>query len=288
MQSARPRLELPFLYLDTLWLQVTGTICNIACRHCFISCGPKVDKHKMMSRKLCRESMRDAVRKGVREIWFTGGEPFLHEQILEILDDALALAPVGVLSNGMLITPELAEALGERFRTAPYNLEIRISLDGPDEESNDRIRGNGVFEATCRGIRNLAKAGVELIVAVSVLDDNEPDRERFMELLRELGVPRPRVKWIPVFRIGREAGRQRSYEPWEVLAAEDLAVEDAAVRLMCGTGRTVTSEGVFPCPILINEPAFRMGDSLEQARGSAPVDHPACSTCWQESFSCST
>lgn len=286
--SAPERLALPFLYLDTLWLQVTGTLCNIACRHCFISCGPKVDKHKLMSRELCKQSMDDAVRGGVREIWFTGGEPFLHPEMLDILDDALALAPAGVLSNGMLITPEIAGALGERFRAAPYNLEIRISLDGPDEQSNDRIRGKGVFDATCQGIRNLADAGVELIVAVSVLDDEAPNRDAFIELLKELGVPRPRVKWIPVFRIGREAGRQRSYQPWEVLAAEDLAVEDAAVRLMCGTGRTVTSEGVFPCPILINEPAFRMGDRLSDAGDAAFVDHPACSTCWQESFSCST
>ncbi|TNE92872.1 MAG: radical SAM protein [Deltaproteobacteria bacterium] len=274
--------------MDTLWLQVTGTLCNIACKHCFISCGPKVDRHKMLTREACVAAMDDAVARGCREIWFTGGEPFLHPEILDVLDAALARAPVGILTNGMLIDEDLATALGERFRDAPYNLEVRVSLDGATAEANDRIRGKGVFEATREGIRRLAAAGVELIVAISVLDDNAPEREEFVGLLRELGVPRPRVKWIPVFRMGREAGRQRAYEPWEVLAAEDLAAEDAAVRLMCGTGRTVTSEGVFPCPILINEPAYKLGSALGEAMGAAPVDHPACATCWQESFSCST
>ena len=109
-----------------------------------------------------------------------------------------------------------------------------------------------------------------------------------MVLLGQLGLQRPRIKWIPVFRLGREATRARPYEPWEVLAREDLAAEDAALGLMCGTGRTVTSEGVFPCPILINEPSFRLADELEGALQPTPVDHPACSTCWQEQFSCST
>lgn len=288
MTDSSASLELPLVHLDTLWLQVSGTVCNIACRHCFISCGPKVDRHRMLSVEACLAAMEQAVAEGVREIWFTGGEPFLHPDMLAILDLALARAPVGVLTNGMLIDEALAAALGERFREAPYNLEIRVSLDGSTREDNDRIRGKGVFAATCAGIRRLAAAGVDPIVAVSVLDDNHPEREAFVALLRELGVQRPRVKWIPVFRIGREAGRGRAYEPWEVLAAEDLQVEDAARRLMCGTGRTVTSQGVFPCPILIDVPRFRLGEALSDARGPIAVDHPACATCWQESFSCST
>lgn len=242
----------------------------------------------MLTLDACVAAMDEAMGLGCREIWFTGGEPFLHPEIFPILDAALARAPVGVLTNGMLIGEPEAVALGERFRDAPYNLEIRVSLDGATEVDNDRIRGRGVFRAACQGIRALAAHGVEPIVAVSVLDDSDPQRESFVELLRSLGVSRPRVKWIPVFRIGREAGRQRPYDPKEVLVAEDISVEDAASRLMCGSGRTVTTEGVFPCPILINEPSYRLGSGLGDALGGAFVDHPACATCWQESFSCST
>ena len=62
----------------------------------------------------------------------------------------------------------------------------------------------------------------------------------------------------------------------------------AALTLQCGTSRTVTSEGVFPCPILINEPGRRLGATLEETLDGHPVDHPACYTCWVEGFSCST
>jgi hypothetical protein len=44
-----PGPEVAFRWLDALWVQVTGTRCNIACRHCFISCGPKADQIPMMS-----------------------------------------------------------------------------------------------------------------------------------------------------------------------------------------------------------------------------------------------
>lgn len=284
------RLSLPFLYLDTLWIQVSGTLCNIACKHCFVSAGPKVELHGMMTVEQVARALADGESAGMRSVWFTGGEPFLHPRILELVDLALARGPLGVLSNGMLVDDGLAAALGERVRTSPYSLEVRVSLDGRTAAENDRIRGRGVFDAACEGIRRLAANGVEPIVAVSVLDDGgEGDQAAFADLLRSLGVTRPRVKWIPPFRIGREATRRggRGYHAWETLGPEELADPQASQRLMCGTGRCVTRNGAFPCPILINEPGHRMGDALGDALRPNPVDHRACHTCWVEAFSCS-
>ncbi|MBX2796129.1 MAG: radical SAM protein [Myxococcales bacterium] len=287
--TTTPRLSLPLLYLDTLWVQVTGTVCNIACKHCFISCGPKVETHQLMTRERVVQSLDDGVAAGLRAVWFTGGEPFLHPDILGLVDEALQRAPLGILTNGMLIDDALAEGLGERFRDAPYNLEIRVSLDGCTAQDNDRVRGKGVFDKACAGIRRLAAHGVEPVVAVSQLDDGSASRLAFVELLQDLGVTRPRVKWIPPFRIGREATRKggRSYQRWERLTAEDVADPEAPLRLQCGTSRCVTSEGTFACPILINDPSFRLADRLPDALGAHPVDHEACHTCWVEAFSCS-
>ncbi|MCA9568979.1 MAG: radical SAM protein, partial [Myxococcales bacterium] len=79
-------LTLPLAWLDTLWLQVTGTRCNIACRHCFISCGPKSTTHAVMSVEQVEEALAAASARGVRAIWFTGGEPFMHPDILGLMD----------------------------------------------------------------------------------------------------------------------------------------------------------------------------------------------------------
>lgn len=284
MTEAPPRVA--FRGLDTLWVQVTGTVCNIACRHCFIACGPKVTTHEIMSAESVRAAVDEAVALGAREVWFTGGEPLLHPELLSLVAYTLERAAVGILTNGMLVDDAIAGELGRLFREAPYNLEVRVSLDGADAASNDALRGRGVFERATAGVARLVEAGVEPILAVSVLDDNPVQQDQFVALLRELGVVRPRVKWIPAFRIGREARRGRDYDAWERVTAAEAADPEAPWRLMCGTTRAVTSKGVYPCPILINdaEPVgTRLGDTLTPTR----VDNPACHTCWVEGFSCS-
>lgn len=288
VQGPPEELRLPLVWLDTLWLQVTGTICNIACKHCFISCGPKVHTHEMMSVESVRASLDAAGQEGVRAIWFTGGEPFLHPQIFELMDLALAVGPLGVLTNGMLVDDAVADGIAERFHRGPYTLEVRISLDGCTREQNDRIRGKGVFDKACAGLRRLAERGVPALVAVSLVDDDPMDREKLLELLVGLGLERPRIKWIPAFRIGREERRGRGYQPWETIAPEDLENPEAPHKLQCGTSRTVTSNGVWPCPILINERDYRLADALPGALGPHRVDHKACFTCWQDGFTCST
>src|SRR4051794_36677183 len=76
--AAAPRL--PLSALDTIWIQLAGTLCNIACRHCFISCGPKETRVPMMQSAAVRATLAEAARLGAREYYFTGGEPMMHPE----------------------------------------------------------------------------------------------------------------------------------------------------------------------------------------------------------------
>jgi AdoMet-dependent heme synthase len=281
---------LPWLHLDTLWLQVTGTRCNIACRHCFISCGPKVERHAVMTRAQVEEALQDAAQAGCRATYFTGGEPFLHPEILDLVELALRQGPLGILSNGMLLDDATCRALRKLEEASPYSLDLRISLDGLSAEENDPIRGKGVFAAACEGIRRLAAVGLEPALAVTTVHARSSSAEgrlAFLELLTSLGVRRPRVKLIPPFLIGREAKRSTGYSPADLLKPEDLSEESPWV-LQCGSSRMVTAGGVYACPILIDHPEARMGDRLEEALRPTTLFHPACLTCHQEGFSCKT
>ena len=66
----------PLSSLDELWFQVSGTRCNLECSHCFISCSPHNDKFGYLSLKTVRRFLDESVEHGVREYYFTGGEPF--------------------------------------------------------------------------------------------------------------------------------------------------------------------------------------------------------------------
>src|SRR5436189_258523 len=70
--------EVRLTALDTLWFQVTGTLCNLACRHCFISCSPTNHTHEMLSVEAIASHLAEGIQLGVREVYFTGGEPRSH------------------------------------------------------------------------------------------------------------------------------------------------------------------------------------------------------------------
>ena len=80
-QSKTP--EVPLTKLDTLWLQVGGTLCNLQCTHCFISCGPQNHTHEMMSLQQVRQRLEESKQLGVKDYYITGGEVFMNPEILK-------------------------------------------------------------------------------------------------------------------------------------------------------------------------------------------------------------
>src|SRR2546426_1427696 len=150
----------PLLHLDALWIQVAGSLCNLKCTHCFVSCGPGDTRHALMSREEVRGRVAEGLALGVKEFYFTGGEPFLHPDMLEILEDTLAHGPSTVLTNGTLFTAGKLAALSRLSDAARYALEIRVSLDGYRAEDHDRFRGHGSFDRAIDGLRGLEQHGL--------------------------------------------------------------------------------------------------------------------------------
>lgn len=292
---AQERAELPaptleFEHLDVLWLQVTGTLCNLACLHCFISCGPNNDSHPFMSLEQCLQTLEESKAYGVKEYYFTGGEPFMHPDIREIIEATLELGPLSILTNGILIDEELAAWLGETARASRYSLDIRVSLDGTTPEENDAIRGRRTFEKIFGGIERLWASGVNPVITVTTCHAELGDasgRERFIEVVRARGIDKPRLKFLSPFKIGREEHRAGGYEAYERLVDGDL-VEGEGHELQCSSCRMVTAKGVFPCPILIEVEEARMGDSLADGITPIELNHPACYTCHVEGVTCRT
>jgi MoaA/NifB/PqqE/SkfB family radical SAM enzyme len=240
-----------------------------------------------------RRSLDEAVRLGVREYYFTGGEPFLNPDMEAILEATLRVGPASVLTNGLLLDPARCARLKAMEEASDYSLDLRVSLDGYDAATNDPIRGEGTFERILGGVRNLVAAGLNPVLTVTEAcreAGTDAGKARFFELLRELGIERPRLKVLPVFQIGAEAERGGAYESWQRLRAGD--VEDIGEHgwdhLQCSSCRMVTDQGVWVCPILVNEPSGKMGETLADTLGAFPLEHPACWTCHVYGVSCKT
>ena len=277
----------PFHHLDILWIQVAGTQCNLSCAHCFVPSGPGVTRHAMLSRTEVAARVAEAVAMGVKEIYFTGGEPFLNAELEAIVEDTLAVAPVTVLTNGTLFTSRRVQWLAATTRAARYSLELRVSLDGASAAAHDALRGAGAWSRTMDGLRALSAAGLLPIVTVTQIErgDALEFRERVFAILRAEGIAQPRVKVLPMFKLGREAERAGAYGERESLALLPESAFDAE-RLQCGACRAVTSQGVFVCPLLVDEPAARMGDALAESARGFELSHGACHTCWVTGMTC--
>ena len=281
-----PSIELT--HLDNLWFQVTGTRCNIACAHCFNSSGPEATGFGFLTLERVREELSAAVELGVREVFFTGGEPFLHPQLVEMLRLALESAPTTVLTNGTLITERTADRLAEIERGSSYSLEIRVSLDGYTAEMNDAIRGAGVFRQAIGAIARLSAR--ELLPLVTVVrtwadDDELAVLAGFVRTLWENGCVRPRIKVLPALPLGRELDHNGGAKDDAFLTEEMMAGFDRDL-LMCSNSRLVTDRGVWVCPLLVEMPDARLGARLTEALPAYELRHHACVACYRYGTIC--
>jgi MoaA/NifB/PqqE/SkfB family radical SAM enzyme len=280
---------LPLETLDNLWFQVTGTLCNLECSHCFNNSGPNNDTFGMMDAETIYDYLEESREHGVKEYYFTGGEPFLHPDMTDILETTLEYGPATVLTNATAFTEDELDRLGELFHSSRYSLEIRVSLDGFTAEKNDEIRGEGTFEQAIDGIQELVRRGLLPIVTAtrtwSINDDPEV-LGGFKETLRSLGYSQPRIKLLPSLKIGREEERDRGYHATEKVTHEMMKGYDTD-QLICSDARLVTDRGIWACPILVLHEEAKLGESLEEATQPISLGFDACYTCYRFGELCS-
>lgn len=288
-ERASPAPWVALDHLDALWFQVAGTVCNLRCTHCFISCAPDNRTLEFLDIDTVLSALDEAAALGVKEYYVTGGEPFMHRDLPEMLSAMLAQGPATVLTNATLLRDRTLERLSRAERDSLYSLEIRVSIDGPDAASNDRIRGEGTFEAAMRGVRSLLRHGFLPIVTATRVwppENDEPVRQAFESKLRAIGCDKPRIKFLPSLHIGREAERAEAYGEDDRVTAEMLEGYDLT-QLLCSGARVLTNRGVHVCPILVDQDESLLGASLDEAATPFTLSHQACYTCWLYGAICS-
>ena len=280
-----PAPSVSLAHLDELWFQVSGTLCNLTCHHCFISCSPHNHSFGYLELATIERFLDESVALGVKEYYFTGGEPFLHRDMTAILETTLRYGPATVLTNGTVFKDEWLVRLACAEAASPYSLEFRVSIDGPEAATNDPIRGDGTFERALRGVRQLLKHGFLPIITVAQMGEESDLFHRFVAILKANGYERPRIKILPALRLGAEVERHRSYRDEERVTPDMMAGFDES-QLICSHSRIVTDRGVYICPILIEAPDSRLGRTLAESLGDYPLRHHACYTCYQYGALC--
>lgn len=231
-----------------LWLY-TNFDCNLRCDYCCVRSSPTAPRRELGLERVQRIT-REASQLGVKEIFITGGEPFLLEDIGEILLACAAVAPTTVLTNGMLFTGRRAGIL----RALPRDrIVLQISLDSATPERHDLHRGPGSWARTREGIQRARAEGFRVRLAATVSTDAEA--EEFRQFLDE-----------------------------EKIAEEDRVIRRIALRGAANEGLavtrtdlvpevTITAEGVYWHPVgaedndlLVTREIFPLSESFAAVR----------------------
>ena len=163
-----------------LWLY-TNFDCNLSCDYCCVRSSPRAPRRALGLEQVQRIA-REAAELGVAEIFVTGGEPFLLDDIGEILSACAIAAPTTVLTNGMLFSgPRLTT-----LRSLPRDrLTLQISLDSPTPELHDSHRGKGTWARAWRGIQRARSEGFRVRLAATMSSDEEvAEFRRFLDAER--------------------------------------------------------------------------------------------------------
>lgn len=276
-------------HLDCLWFQVAGTLCNLSCNHCFISCNPKNDSFGFLKYEQVEERLLETKDLGIKEYYFTGGEPFLNKDIVRILLRTLDFGPVTVLTNGTVLKDQWLDQLKEKLQEVRYGIEFRVSIDGYNSETNDPIRGEGTFKRAVRGVGKLVEFGFMPIITVTrfwEIDEDPKVIAAFKSALSEVGYRSPRIKILPTLKMGAEENRDRGYKKYERIDQESFSQVDPS-HFVCHNSRIVSDRGVHVCPILLDQPGSVMSSTVKESLRPFPLTHGACYTCFLHGSICS-
>jgi len=180
--SSSPQVSPP-AFLWKLWIY-TNYDCNLKCSYCVAKSGPNAPR-RALGMENVRRLVDEAVELGFVHIFFTGGEPFLLNEIYEMLAYSSARIKTTVLTNAMLLRGTRLEKL---CAIANENLIVQVSLDGGRPEDHDAYRGPGTWEKTVEGIKLLQADGFRVRLGSTETPVNSAHLDKLCDFHRSLGI----------------------------------------------------------------------------------------------------
>lgn len=272
--------------MDELWIN-TGSRCNLTCIHCYVDSNPTNDFLNQLTLSDIKEELLTAKTFSVDNIYFTGGEPFINRNILEMIEAALNITDTTILTNGTKPLRKNISGLIELNNHSSNSLFLRISLDHYQPVRHDLIRGQGKFKETYETVRLLYKAGFENVIITPTAEvfrgssmTESQARRVYLDLFLKEGMS-VEVKVIPaILEMGAQSKRARNKHEFVKISQSEIDAMSEEELPQCFNGRSLQKingeKMVLPCPILY-ESEFGTGPDLEKSLISdIPLNHKEC------------
>ncbi len=276
--------------LRELWFH-TGTACNLACPFCLEGSSPGDGRLQRITLADVRPLMSEAVALGVRQFSFTGGEPFIVRDFINILRHASTLKPCLVLTNGtdpVLKRLRQIETLAEQ----PHPVAFRISIDYADEARHDSARGPGNYRKSWQCLFELHARGFRVSVARQQGRDEDSAEvdATYRRLIRRHGLPADtRVTAFPDFLT---PGANPAVSAITEHCMDTRHTAESRREFMCHFSKMVVKKNgvmrVYACTLVDDDESYDLGGTLSETLDHRIyLRHHRCHACFAHGASCS-
>ena len=291
--NGSPRAKVILKDLTTLWFN-TGTLCNISCKGCYIESSPKNNELQYLNLSDIKKYINEIITLKLKTelIGFTGGEPFLNPNIINILNFVLENNfKVLLLTNAMRPMQNKSKLL--KNISNKHNLKIRVSIDHYQKEKHEAIRGNHSWEPLINGLLWLKKNHFSISVAsrYSTSYDEPYIRKKYDGLFKKLNLNLDAFnkESLILFPDMNENNNvpEISEQCWSILKKSPSSV-------MCSNSRMVvkrknsSSPVILSCTLVTKDKDFELGSDIKNSSKTTYLKHPYCSQfCVLGNSSCS-
>lgn len=290
-----PRAHVGFKGLETLWVN-TGTLCNIECVNCYIESSPANDRLEYITLKELAPFLDEAQRLGASEIGFTGGEPFMNPEMIELAGAALERGfSVLILTNAMrpMMRERVTRGLLALQAAHGDRLRLRVSLDHFNGADHDRERGQKSFDIAVDGLVWLAAHGFDVSVAgrAGFGESDEAMRAGFARLFRELDIAidaadSHTLVLFPEMDENTDVP-EITENCWGILKKNPQDMMCANARMIVKR-KGAAAPAIVACTLIAYDRRFELGATLDQAARSVSLNHRHCANfCVLGGASCS-
>ena len=281
--SVQPRATVNPVEMKTLWIN-TGSLCNLSCKNCYIESTPTNDRLSYISTAEVKTLLDEIADEQfpVKEIGFTGGEPFLNPEMMQILSLCLDRGfQVLVLTNAMQTLMRQQAGLEALLYQYGARLKLRVSLDHYSESFHAKERGRHSWKPALQGLKWLSSSGFAFSVAGRTYwDESEASlRAGYAALFQKENLRLDASN--PAHLVLFPEMDETAPVPEITVGCWDILRKNPA-DMMCATSRMVVKHkgddhlSVMACTLLPYDQRFNLGATLREAWRPVKLNHPHC------------
>ena len=276
--------------LEELWCH-TGTACNLACPFCLEGSKPGDNRLDRVTLADVRPFMDEALTLGVKQFSFTGGEPFIIKDFVNMLRYASSHRPCLVLTNG---TEPVLKRLHqiETLRAQAHPISFRISIDYPDAQRHDAGRGPGTFALSWQALKALSDMGFNVSLArqMEAGEDTAQVEAAFRALCTVHGLPANLTQ--VAFPDFSTPGNNLEVPHVTTSCMTTYQTAESRRLFMCAFSKMVVKKAgrmrVYACTLVDDDERYDQGATLyDSLQPRVMLSHHRCYSCFAYGSSCS-